>query len=191
MRWDIVQDDSRAVRVVDWKQWDRIAKALGPTTPTGPTPKQAAEWDRLMESRGYVSTDSIDVAYIRERLLPHRRKARADYKRGAGVQPLPVYVAQFADGSACRLSFYSRAGKPLDFARGYNAALVVSRGIPTGGHVEHAGKVYADPFFTGEQAAARAAKRETPAQRLAAIVRALKEGEIEAAMLLAHKESAP
>lgn len=35
-----------------------------------------------------------------------------------GIWPPPVYVATFADGSTVRMSYHSRAGKALDFARG-------------------------------------------------------------------------
>lgn len=39
----------------------------------------------------------------------------ASYK---SIWPAPVYVGRFADGETVRLSFHSRAGKPLDFNRG-------------------------------------------------------------------------
>lgn len=35
-----------------------------------------------------------------------------------GIWPPPVYVARFSDGTECRMSIWSREGKPLDFERG-------------------------------------------------------------------------
>lgn len=46
-------------------------------------------------------------------------KVQGAYK---GMWPAPVYVATFADGTVGRHSFYSQAGKPLDFERGRNGA---------------------------------------------------------------------
>lgn len=34
------------------------------------------------------------------------------------IYPPPVYVATFADGTTCRMSFWSQAGKPFNFERG-------------------------------------------------------------------------
>lgn len=34
------------------------------------------------------------------------------------IWPPPVYVARFADGTECRMSIWSRQGRPLDFERG-------------------------------------------------------------------------
>lgn len=176
----------RSAFVVDTAQWERIRETLGPTKPTGCTPAQAAEWKRLMESGYGVSTpEHADARDIQERLLPHRRKARNDFKVGAGLQPFPVYVATMADGTETRLSFWSRAGKPVDFADGFNAAMVIGRNVPVAGYVEHNGQRLVDPHFTPELAQAKT-RKESAASRLAAIVKALKEGEIEAAIRMAE-----
>lgn len=37
---------------------------------------------------------------------------------GKSIWPPPVYVATFSDGTECRMSIWSRQGKPLDFERG-------------------------------------------------------------------------
>lgn len=122
-------------------------------------------------------------------LLPLRRKSRNDkLARGKGVLPYPVYVAKFEGGRVQRLSFWSAAGKPIDFAAGYNVSLVIGREKPVAGAVIAGGTVYADPFF-GSAPAPAVTKRDSPAKRLAAIVRALNEGEIEAAILLAKAET--
>lgn len=39
-------------------------------------------------------------------------------KRFNSIWPPPTYIAQFADGSEMRLSFWSRVGKPLDYEAG-------------------------------------------------------------------------
>jgi hypothetical protein len=75
---------------------------------------------------------------------------RPEGKKYAGHWPPPVYVAQFADGSTHRHSFYSVAGKPYDFARAEAGARWLwrenwpigtqSRTDLIGGYVEHDGQ---------------------------------------------------
>lgn len=38
--------------------------------------------------------------------------------KGKSVWPPPVYVATFSDGTVCRMSIWTRQGKPFDFERG-------------------------------------------------------------------------
>lgn len=124
-------------------------------------------------------------------LLPFRRKEREDSKSGKGITPYPVYVATYENGETCRYSFWSAKGKPLDFAAGYNAALIMGRAKPVMGHVEAEGATLPDPFFTNAPAPthAPAPARETPAKRLSAIVAAYKRNDMEQVKALLAKES--
>lgn len=124
-------------------------------------------------------------------LLPFRRKEREDFKSGKGISPYPVYVATFADGETRRYSFWSAKGKPIDFAAGYNAALIMGRGKPVMGHVEAEGATLPDPFFTAPAEPAHAPaspSREAPAKRLSAIVRAFKLRDMARVKLLLEAE---
>ena len=104
-----------------------------------------------------------------------------------GVWPPPVYVATFADGEVVRMSYHSRAGKPLDHERGRRLccqALGNERGrvgatrligteslarpcwyvfAPasdiTAGHAEQAGDVIRDPYFAAPAAASERKRR--------------------------------
>lgn len=125
-------------------------------------------------------------------LLPFRRKEREDFKSGRGISPYPVYVATFENGETRRYSFWSAKGKPIDFAAGYNAALIMGRGKPVMGHVEAEGATLPDPFFTSPaepaHAPAYAPAREAPAKRLSAIVRAFKLRDMARVKLLLEAE---
>lgn len=174
-----------AVTGIDHAFWRRIRATLGPTVIKQTIHdrlralKFERSWDRPLTAEERADRDLM--AHLRTCL----RKRRSDFKSGAGLTPYPVYVAQFADGTEQRVSFYTRAGKPIDFAAGYNAAMLLGRAVPTGGHVESAGQRCADPHFTQEIVAMKP-RKESPAARLAAICKALNEGEIEAALIMAR-----
>lgn len=166
-----------------YKQMSRLAAMLAPPVVTPRAPDDNADYHGAL-----AHPDLADVPRVRE-LLAHRRQPRNDFKVGAGLQPYPTYVARYDDGSESRLSFYSRAGKPLDFAQGYNAALVIGRAKPIAGHVEYAGKQIADPFF--ETVAERVKKPRASAvkelrERLSEIQQLLLAGRINDALELSQ-----
>lgn len=147
----------------------------------------SGEYTRIIDRREHYwrpHPDHEDIALIQS-LSVHKRKARDDFKVGRSMLPYPVYVARFADGTQSRLSFFSTAGKPIDFAAGFNVSMILGRAVPVSGHVEHGDQIHLDPHFTPQASVTQIAKRESPAKRLAAICRALNEGQIEAAMLMA------
>lgn len=134
--------------------------------------------------------DLADIAAV-QALLPHRRPVKPCRKPVHGHQPAPVYVATYADGQARRFSFYSDARKPIDFARGFNAALILGRSVPTAGHVEHDGATIEDPHFTAAMAPpAKRPRAASAAVRLAKLVTALNRGDIHTAFDLAKQEAA-
>ncbi len=49
-------------------------------------------------------------------MTSHKRESLAMIRKC--IWPAPVYVGTFEDGSQCRMSFWSKEGKPLDIARG-------------------------------------------------------------------------
>lgn len=111
-------------------------------------------------------------------------------KRGGSLLPYPVYVARFADGSTSRLSFWSAAKKPINFARGYNVSLLIHERKPVAGHVEWNGQRLEGQFFQPAGAAEVSpapapVKRRAPSRdyqrMLAEIAELLAAGEIEAA----------
>lgn len=71
------------------------------------------------------------------------------------LYPYPIYQGIFPDGTVARMSFWTRAGKPFDFAAGRRAC-EAHRGMPaTMGYVEHDDPEQpwiriADPYFTGD-----------------------------------------
>lgn len=73
------------------------------------------------------------------------------FTKGRSIWPAPVYEGRFADGTVQRMSFYSLAGKPLDFDRGRRGACL--RGLQPAasdivcGHVEIGDDTFADPYF--------------------------------------------
>ncbi len=115
--------------------------------------------------------------------LASQMREQGKYTKGKGMFPRPVYVAHFADGTQRRFSFWSREGKPIDFAAGYNVALAIGRSAPVDGYIDDKGTAIRDPYFQPVQVAKP--KKESAAARLAAICRALNEGEIDAALILA------
>ncbi len=91
------------------------------------------------------------------------------FTRGKSIWPAPVYEGRFADGTVQRMSFYSLAGKPIDFDRGRHG--VCLRGLEPGnnpsrpqmiatdivcGHVEIGDETFADPYFSNVQPMVRA-----------------------------------
>lgn len=105
--------------------------------------------------------------------------------RGKSIWPAPVYVARFRGGEVCRMSFYSLAGKPLDFDRGRRICCGVignERGMtnwPRGvglppmfspatdiehGEVDWDGEVFIDPFFTAKPVAVAKPKADPVAK---------------------------
>ncbi len=64
--------------------------------------------------------------------------------------------------------------------------MLLSRAVPVSGYVEHNGARINDPVFDGS---APVERKASAAARLKAICKALNEGEIDAAILLANKES--
>lgn len=71
------------------------------------------------------------------------------------LHPYPVYECHFADNTVVRMSFWTKAGKPFDFASGRRSC-ELHRGAPAvDGYVEHDdpgepwGRVR-DPRFSGE-----------------------------------------
>ena len=111
-----------------------------------------------------------------------RRTTRKDFKSGQGLAPMPVYVATMKGGRQVRVTFWSRAGKPVDFASGFNCAMTIGRGIPVSGHVEHLGRTMSDPHFAQVKEVSR---KETPATRLKALRDAVRAGDFERAKQLA------
>lgn len=73
------------------------------------------------------------------------------FAKGKSVWPPPVYEGRFADGTVQRMSFYSLAGKSLDFGRGRRGACLRGLAPPAtdivSGHVEMGEDTFADPFF--------------------------------------------
>ncbi len=142
----------------------------------------------IFENGGYASNAEAWRHNIKHDMVPFalisQNRPQDKYSKGKGVFPRPIYVALFSDGSERRVSFWSRQGKSIDFAAGYNVAMLLGRAIPVSGHVEHDGQVMLDPHFTPQTVVTKVAK-DSPAKKLAAIVRALNEGEIEAALIMA------
>ena len=71
------------------------------------------------------------------------------------LYPYPVYEAHFADNTVARMSFWTKAGKPFDFASGRRCCELHRGMAAIAGFVEHddPGKPWvrvADPYFTGE-----------------------------------------
>ncbi len=69
--------------------------------------------------------------------------------------PYPVYESRFPDGSVVRMSFWTKAGKPFDFASGRRSCELHKGMTAIAGFVEHddLGKPWvrvADPYFSGE-----------------------------------------
>ena len=64
------------------------------------------------------------------------------------VYPYPVYEAHFSDNTVARLSFWSRAGKPLDVDRGRRlVGLIYSGKTAVDGFVEHDPADMAKPWY--------------------------------------------
>jgi hypothetical protein len=102
-------------------------------------------WNHSLSGPGW-NEHAKDMPAIRP-LLARRRPARGDFKSGAAIRGL-AYVARFIDGREMRVSFYSRGGKPIDFAQGFNVAMLLGRAVPIGGHVELNGERIEDPHFS-------------------------------------------
>ena len=71
------------------------------------------------------------------------------------LYPYPVYEARFTDGTVVRMSFWTKAGTPFDFASGRRSCELHKGMAAIAGFVEHddPGKPWvrvADPYFTGE-----------------------------------------
>ena len=71
------------------------------------------------------------------------------------LYPYPVYQAEFSEGSVLRMSFWTKAGKPFDFASGRRSCELHKGMTASAGFVEHddPSKPWvrvADPHFTGE-----------------------------------------
>lgn len=118
----------------------------------------------------------------------------ATYK---SIWPAPVYVARLSDGETVRMSFHSRAGKPLDFDRGrrivsgvvgneqgraaamknepyaVSDSIMLARYAPAklaAGHVEWNDVIYPDPHFAPTAVEpANKAKTDSLSRMLAAI----------------------
>ena len=118
-------------------------------------------------------------------VLQYRRKAREDRQSVRPLLPYPVYVATMPDGRTVRMSFFTDAAKPINFARGYNVCLVVGRAKPTAGWVEYQGRRIEDPFWSGAEIGRVRVKRVTPAERLAALVAAVRAQDWQLAQQLA------
>ena len=64
-----------------------------------------------------------------------------------GIYPAPVYVATFPDGQVIRMSFWTKAGKPLDHERGRRLCASWHRTMTgqsldiVAGHIEHDGTI--------------------------------------------------
>ncbi len=91
------------------------------------------------------------------------------------VYPHPTYEAHFADGTVARMSFWSAAGKPWDFNRGWRVLATAYRKQIVAGYVEHDDQSkpwvrVADPFFTGEAVAVRRRKPKRYKETLAYLV---------------------
>jgi hypothetical protein len=188
------------------KRWEQIERALrpGPIRALPMKPDMSGHdskhsefgvgegygrWDAVMaNARGeMLHPDLRDVPAVRA-LLPYRRQPRSDFKSGQGRYPFPVYVATYADGRTARYSFWSRAKKPIDFAAGFNAALILGRGLPVAGHVEHDGVTWQDSHFVGtaEPDSRRVTRARRPSakdyqRQIAEISMLLARGEIDAA----------
>lgn len=178
--WHKGESVCRSAFVPDLKHLERVRSLLAPVASTDDSAARA-----LLDSRyDNPHPDSADLARIKA-LLPYRRLARDDFKSGKGVYPFPVYVASYADGSTARYSFWTRAGKAIDFAAGFNVALILGRGVPTAGYVESGGAQIPDPHFGGA-VDTRPTRARRPSvvdyrRKLNEIAHLLAAGEIEAA----------
>ena len=86
------------------------------------------------------------------------------------LHPYPTYESRFADGTVVRMSFWTRAGKPFDFASGRRSCELHRGMMAIAGFVEHddPGKPWvrvADPYFTSgavepEKAKPKATRKE-------------------------------
>ncbi len=126
-------------------------------------------WRDLLGQRGYGSAPKA---------VPLKR----DWRNG--IYPAPVYVATFPDGKTVRMSFWSRAGKPLDYDRGrrlcehWHDTIAGEPGLPswaTAGHVEvndaFAGR---DPFFIPHEVPPKTpARKRVTTKRLKATLAAI------------------
>ena len=93
------------------------------------------------------------------------------------VYPHPVYEAHFSDGTVARMSFWSAAGKPWDFNRGWRVLATAYRKQIVAGYVEQNPDDLrepwvriADPFFTGEAIAPQKRKPKRYKETLAYLV---------------------
>ena len=71
------------------------------------------------------------------------------------LYPYPTYEARFADRSVVRMSFWTKAGKPFDFASGRRSCELHKGMAAVDGFIEHddQGKPWVrvrDPHFSGE-----------------------------------------
>jgi hypothetical protein len=181
MRWDINQTASDEHAIESWKQWDMIRATLAPIVITDDSNARAllaAQYDN-------PHPNAADIASARA-VMQYRRQERDDkLGKGKGLLPYPVYVATLPSGKTQRLSFWSAAGKPINFAHGFNVSMIVGRAVPVAGYVEHNGARIDDPYFAQGWTVEKPVKKASPALRLAAICKALNEGEIDAALLMA------
>ena len=99
------------------------------------------------------------------------------HSRGNAVYPYPAIAAQLSDGSEIRLSVYVDKRKP-DMVAAERSAHAIARARGLG---------VVSTIITGHAMPAPKVAKETAAQKLKAIVEALKAGEIEQACRLAER----
>src|SRR5258707_10695799 len=87
---------------------------------------QTTSAGRFMQSRRRHSPRSQPEPFCRGELTMAYRKSEGT----KAVWPPPIYVATLASGRMVRMPFYSRQGRPLDFATGRRGCAGVLSDLP-------------------------------------------------------------
>lgn len=168
MRWDVSESD-RAVTGHDVQYWWRLRAKMAPVTV-----QRTAEYETNAQAWRARNITALPL-----------RRPTAKYRKSRGLTPCPVYVAHFPGGRQLRVSFWSPEKGPIDFAQGCNVAATLGRGVIVDGYVDVGGNAVRDPEFA-PKAVAEKIRAKSSALRLKEICRALNEGEIDAALMMAR-----
>lgn len=127
-----------------------------------------AFWAKLATAKAFIQ--QAPAAY------PSRLRPTSIPRRGAALYPYQKVTANLSDGSAVTLSVWVDAKRPdVEAARRSVQGIANARGVDVT-HSEMIGLAFATPKTA----------KETPAAKLARIVKALREGEIDAAIKMAE-----